>query len=205
MSSHDFDATPLDAEGWTALIESYDHAVLLVVIESWMSAALRREHGAEDILQEALGLAWRDRAQHEWHGRRAFRAWLLQIAKNRIRDAADRQNAHKRGGGAQPAEFSVIAPSQGSSISGILPSISETPSRAASARDRAAAIAEALAALEDEGRDLIRLRFLEQLPMREVAERLGITRTTANRRLVKGLRQYQRELERRLGASAWRT
>ncbi len=57
---------------------------------------LKRQLSAEDIWQETLCMAWRDREKHRWQGPRSYRGWLLAIAKNRIRDAADRMDAKKR-------------------------------------------------------------------------------------------------------------
>nr|HPM25550.1 hypothetical protein [Phycisphaerae bacterium] len=58
---------------WDRLLEAVGPAALLAVIELRMSTALKRQYPAEDVLQEALLHAWRDRTRHEWRGVRSFR------------------------------------------------------------------------------------------------------------------------------------
>jgi DNA-directed RNA polymerase specialized sigma24 family protein len=58
-----------------------------------MSRSLKARLRPEEILQESLLHAWRDRRQAEWRGLRAFRSWLLSIIDNRIRVVAVRESA----------------------------------------------------------------------------------------------------------------
>src|SRR5262249_6782117 len=89
-------------EDWDRLIQGAGPASLLVFIESRMSETMRVRHAPEDILQEALLHAWRDRERCAWRGPKSFRAWLLAIIENRIRDAGAYESAQKRGGGKAP-------------------------------------------------------------------------------------------------------
>ena len=161
---------------------------------------MQREYSVEDVWQETLAMAWRDRASHEWRGMKAFRAWLLGIARNRVHDLAEYVNAQKRGGGHGPTSFSALVSDDGS-VSEMLPPGTTTPSRIASGRESAQVMVEALAALPAELEVVVRLRLFEELPMREVASRVGIGLTTATERFFRGASLYQAELERRLGSS----
>src|SRR5262245_58117053 len=91
------------------LIRSAGPASLLVVIESRMGRFLRERTSAEDILQDALLCAWRDRRECEWRGAKSFRSWLLSIIDNRLRDAMDYERAGKRGGGTPVVPLSALA------------------------------------------------------------------------------------------------
>ncbi len=82
-------------------------------------------------------MAWRDRENHDWQGLRSYRAWLLGIAKNRIRNAAEWMDAKKRGGGQEVETFSALLASRDGSVSALLPPRSTTPSRMAGHRERA--------------------------------------------------------------------
>lgn len=201
MTSIEPDQPHLDSGEWSRLIERLETPVILVVISSWMGEQLRRECAAEDIWQETLAMAWRDRAAHRWRGLRAFRSWLLGIAKHRITDTVDRMNAKKRGGGRLPRSFQEMATDRDSSVSDVLPPRSTTPSRVASDGERAQILAESLDALPTELAAVVRLRLFEELPMREVAERVGIGLTTANERFFRGAALYQGEVLRRFGSS----
>src|SRR5205085_2410793 len=95
-------ANPLrsdDGRAWDWLIESVGPASMLVAIETRMSAQLRERYAAEDVWQETLLGAWRDRAKCEWNGLAPFRRWLLQIAEHLLLNLADRERTQKRGGG----------------------------------------------------------------------------------------------------------
>ena len=65
-------------------------------------------------------------------------------------------------------------------------------------------IEEALRELPPKLEEVVRLRLFEELPMRVVAERLGISRSTATERFFRGTALYQSCLERRLGSSLGR-
>ncbi len=188
-----------DPAQWGRLVDSLEIPVILVAISGAMGNRLKQELTPEDIWQETLAMAWRDRDAHEWRGLRGFRAWLLGIAKNRILDAADYMGAQKRGGNDRTDRFSAILASGDGSIGAHLPPGSTTPSRIAGNRERAVAMEEALGELPEKLGGVVRLRLFEELPMRVVAERLGIGLTTANERFFHGASLYQSCLERRLG------
>lgn len=125
------------------LVQSAGPASLLVVIESRMGRLLRERTSAEDIFQEALLHAWRDRRRCEWRGKKSFRAWLLSIIDNRLRDATAFESARKRGGGAStvPLDARVGDASDDSSTGGSpTPIASTTPSRLALYKETAAAM-----------------------------------------------------------------
>ncbi len=147
-------------------------------------------------------MAWRDREQHHWQGLRSYRAWLLGIAKNRIRDAAKSMDAKKRGGGQEVETFSSLLASRDGSVSALLPPGSTTPSRAAGRTERAAVMEAALCSLPPELQEIVRLRFFEQLSTRRVAERLGMPLSTAKKYAYRGAALYRMKLKESL-SSIW--
>ena len=189
-----------DPNAWDRLIERAGSGSILVLISSWMSMRLKQQLSAEDIWQETLWMAWRDRDKHRWQGPHSYRGWLLAIAKNRIRDAADRMDAKKRGGDRKLETFSALVGSRDGSVSALLPAGSTTPSRVAGHAERAAAMAAALGSLPSELEQVVRLRLFEQLPMRSVAERLGIPLPTAKKRMFRGATLYRAKLKERLSS-----
>jgi RNA polymerase sigma factor (sigma-70 family) len=183
---------------WDRLIEAIGPASLLAVIELRMNPALKRCHAAEDVFQEALLHAWRDRAKHEWRGLKSFRNWLLTIVDRRICDLADQVQAQKRGGGAVVAPFSALAGSDSAGPSP-LPWDSTTPSRIAVYREQADAMRAALASLPDDVREIVQLRLFEQLAVEEIAQRLNLGMSAVRHRFRKGAELYQRKLVAELG------
>ncbi len=145
-------------------------------------------------------MAWRDRENHHWQGLRSYRAWLLGIAKNRIRDAAEWMDAKKRGGGQRVETFSSLLGSRDGSVSALLPPGSTTPSRMAGHWERAALMESALYSLPTELEEVVRLRLFEQLPMSRVAERLRISVPTARGRALRGAELYRIKLKESLSS-----
>jgi len=149
-----------------------------------MGPTLRARVEPEDILQESLMQAWRDRAAARFDSARAFRAWLLTIIDNRIRDAAEHAGAKKRGGGADTNHLE----------GGVEPSGSTTPSRLAAHREEAAAMSTALAGVPAEWREVVRLRLFHQLTLNQVGEQLGISLAVVRSRLRRGAEVYRQRL-----------
>ncbi|MEE9296532.1 MAG: sigma-70 family RNA polymerase sigma factor [Phycisphaerae bacterium] len=204
--SSDDDSNPLLADSpnaWDRLIESVNPASLLVVIEHRMNAGLKRRLTPEDIWQEALLHAWRDRKRCEWRGIKSFRSWLLTIIDNRIRDAVARETAAKRGGGTVTSPFSSLQSSQSSTS--VFPGAitSTTPSRIMMFQEQAKAIRAVLDSLPEELRDVVRMRLLEQHSIVEIAERLGIGASAARHRFRKGAQLYRRRLATELATRLW--
>jgi RNA polymerase sigma factor (sigma-70 family) len=192
-----------DPSDWNRLLDAIGPASLLVLIEGRMSAALAQKASAEDILQESLMQAWRDRASCQWRGVRAFRSWLLTIIDHRIRDLADREHASKRGGGATEFRFGAMG---GVSREGCSwgPAGSTTPSRVAMTRERAACMREALQSLPEEYREVVRLRVFEQLNLEVIAIRLGLGVSGVRHRFRKGAELYHRRLRAALATASIR-
>jgi len=190
-----------DPDGWGRLIHAIGLPSLRVYIRSRLGAALAKRVNEDDVLQEALLLAWRDRGKCEWRGLRAFRRWILQVIENRIRKLAEQAATLRRGGAEVTLPFSSFesastAPDRSDAglASRIGAAISATPSRDASEREEAAAIEETLRSLPDELRDVVRLRLIEELEMEEVAARVGIGISAAYHRFRRGLELYRGRL-----------
>ena len=198
-AEHPTEAPHLAPASWGQLVDSIDAANVFVVITSWLSADARAELSVEDIWQETLWMAWRDRHQHQWQNLSRYRAWLLGIARNRVHDMLRAIGRKKRGGSYHTARFSDLGGSD--TVGGILPPRSTTPSRMASHMERARLFERTLASLEPALRDMVRLRLFEELSTEAAATRLGIPLSTAKHRLVRGMQAYREELRRQLGDS----
>lgn len=184
---------PPDPGEWDSLIASIHPPSLLVVIESRMSALLRSRLAPEDVLQEALLHAWRDRSGFRSQGAGSFRAWLLGIIEHRLRDAADREGALKRGGGNSARRLLS---------DGVPPAVlhSTTPSRFAVYRETVEIMSEALASLPPELGQVVRLRLFEQVPTDQIALRLGVGHAAVRHRLRRGSELYRRAMLARLAS-----
>jgi RNA polymerase sigma factor (sigma-70 family) len=186
-SSRDFDR----------LVDALHPERLLLLIERRLGAELRARVSADDILQDALLHAWRDRHAHRWSGMKAFRNWLLAIVDHRIGDARDHANAQKRGGGARV--LSIERGPHADSADFDVPR-STTPSRIAWRREQAGVIRDAIEALPDDVRDVVRLRLVDQLPVETVARELGIGDSAVRHRFRRGAELFRRRIASALGS-----
>lgn len=207
MGRSESDHNPLlsDSPGaWDDLIEQIGPASLLVVIEGRMGGALRRRHAPEDVYQEAILHAWRDRGRCEWRGVRAFRNWVLTIIDNRIRDLADREGAQKRGGSNGEVLASEIAWGNGVGVGFPVGMNTTSPSRVAVYREQALAMRDALEGLSEDVREVVRLRLFEQRTTGEIAVALGIGESAVRHRFRRGAEEYHRRLIATLAGSSTR-
>lgn len=186
-----------DPTSWGRLIDSLDAAPIFVLIGRWLGPRARLEVSVDDIWQETLWMAWRDRHQHAWQDLRRYRAWLLGIARHRVGEVVRSTGRVKRGGASHTARFSDLGGAD--TVGGYLPPLSTTPSRAASHLERARVLEQALDTLDEPLRDVVRLRIFEELSAVEAAEHLGVPLSTTKHRFVRGVQEYRRALQRLLG------
>jgi RNA polymerase sigma factor (sigma-70 family) len=184
------------------LIRSLKPESMIVVIESTMGPKLRQHCSPEDIWQEALVRAWRARAQHEWRGPVAFRAWLFEIARNCVRELGRSLATAKRGAGKAPLRFSELGSSPSASTPGGLPIDSQTPSRIVARGEKEEALRKALAELPPDLERIVRMHLLESLTMDVIATRLGIGVSAAWHRFRKGSEVLARILPTWTGESS---
>ncbi len=184
---------PDDPAAWDALVESCGPASILVAIRGRMSRALLSRTTAPDIWQDTLLNAWRLRSEVKWRGIRAFRSWLITIADHCIHDAHDRESAMKR----SPEHNTncalrarVTGANAGFRIEDIFSSA--TPGRCAAIAEQAAIMIRALESLEEDVREIVRLRLFEEREMKDVAMQLGINLATCKSRFRRGAEVYQR-------------
>jgi len=183
---------------WDQLIASVNPPAMLVAIRGMMGRTLRDRFDADDIWQETLLHAFRDRQRCEWRGLAAFRRWLLEVARHRVHDLADQNAAQKRGAGKE-VRFADLDRASGSHgdehYAG--PCAQTTPGRAAADRETADHLEGALEALPEDWRAVLRLRLFEDLQLAEIATQLGLGIEGVRYRFRHGAEAYRRELRRR--------
>lgn len=189
------EGSPLeDSSRWADLITGVRPHAFLVLIASLMGRSLRDHCSPEDIWQETLIQAWHAREQHRWQGSSAFRGWLFEIARNRIRDAVRRIDTEKRGSGRPGKRLSELEDHLPGSASAILPPDSVTPSAILMHAECAAAIEGTLASLPPELEPVVRMHLVEELTMEVIAKRLGVSVSSAWRRFRRGSELCSRSL-----------
>ncbi len=159
-----------DPDALQRLIVHYQ-GLLLGVIEKRMEEALRRHVDAEDILQQAYISAFESIEGCSFDGPGGFYKWLERIALDRLKKTERDLRRQKRDIGrlAEP-------PSRGSPVAAWVDRISShgpSPSRHLAGKEASAALLSSLARLTDDQRAVVRMRFLEDRRVSEVATALG--------------------------------
>lgn len=164
---------------------------LLGYIESRLGAALRRKVDADDILQETSAKAIESFAAIDFRQHDPF-GWLCQLAERRIVDAHRRYfGAQKRAAG---REVSLAGPNSDTSRAGVIDLLAASMTSASEAFSRdqkQMRIAAALDALPVDVREALRLRYVEGLPSKEIALRLGKSDGAVRVMLSRGVQRLQ--------------
>lgn len=125
-----------------------------------------------------------------------FYTWLKAIALARLKDAERRLRRRKRdvareiGGVRDRRDGAESYPDLLNRLSGG----GSTPSRHVAKHEAVAAVLTSLARLNDDQREVVRLRFLEARPVAEVAERLGKTEGAVHMLCHRGLKALRGHL-----------
>jgi len=143
-----------------------------------LGARLGARLEALDVVQETYPLAHRDFAKYRERPGASFSAWLYRIADNRLRDLSAHHAAAKREALREAAQGSAVLARLGAEATG--------PATAAERRDRADALGEALAELEELEREALLLRHFHDLTLAAIAERLGTSEPTVRRAIGRG-------------------
>jgi RNA polymerase sigma-70 factor (ECF subfamily) len=160
-----------DAQGLAEFITA-SRAPLLAYINRQLGPALRAKVEPEDILQEVSVGAVRSLPAVDLTSQEPF-GWLCQIAQHRIVDAHRRYfGSQKRAAGREVGLQRDAGDGRGNLIDMIIASIT-SPSQAFSRDQRQMRLEDAIAQLPEQSREAIRLRYVEGLPSKDVADRLG--------------------------------
>jgi RNA polymerase sigma-70 factor, ECF subfamily len=144
----------------------------------------RNERDAEDAVQDGLLAAWRGAAG--FRGESAARTWLFQVVIHACR------RSHRRRAG-EPESLDPMDAAASIHHDG------PPPDGHAAAREVGAALAAALAAMSDEGREVLVLRDVEGLDGAEAAVALGIGIPAMKSRLHRARLELKERVEQILG------
>lgn len=164
---------------------------LTAFIQRQLSTALAKKIEADDLLQDVSAAALRALPEYDMGDRDPF-SWLCQLAERKIIDAHRRFSSKKR---ASDREVAIDAArpdsSQGGGLVNLLVASMTTPSEAFSRGQREYKLLEALQQLDETPREALRLRYIEGLPTKEIAERLGKTDGSVRVMLSRSLAKLQ--------------
>jgi RNA polymerase sigma-70 factor (ECF subfamily) len=168
---------------------------LLLLANQELDPVLGVKVAPSDLVQETFLEAHRDFAQFRGQTEAELLGWLRQIL---LRNTANLARAYRQTGKRQVSrEIALDAPAD--SRKPQLPAGGDSPSSAAVREEEAALLHAALARLEPDHREAIRLRNYERLPFEEVGRRLGRTAEAARKLWARAVDALRIELERPAG------
>ena len=149
-----------DSEAFRQLVEAYQTQVYRLALR--MCGA----DGADDVTQDAFVAAWR--ALPNFRSDCRFSTWLYRLTTNAAIDCLRREKRHRDADDLDGVE---------------LPDGGDTPQEAAERTETQTAVRSALSALSDEHRQVLLLRYMQELDYGEIAVSLGISEGTVKSRI----------------------
>jgi RNA polymerase sigma-70 factor (ECF subfamily) len=175
------------------LLGLYRHYLSLVA-RSLIGPSLRARLAPSDLVQETLLEAHRDIARFEGVEESDLLAWLRQILVRNLTDQVRRHQAMGRDLRREQSLDDLLERSD-RPLQSALASPAISPSEHASRREQEVLLADALARLPDQYREVILLRNMDRLPFEEVAARMGRSSGAVRMLWVRALERLNRELE----------
>lgn len=167
---------------------------LCAFIERHLGPALRRKVEVDDIYQEISVEAVRSLSEADFEHREPFH-WLCQMAERRIIDAHRRFfDAQKRDAGREVPLGSSGADSEHAALIDMLVASMTSPTHALSRKGHELRLFQALADLPADQQEALRLRYLDGLPSKEIAARMGKSDGSVRVMLTRALSRLQQIL-----------
>ncbi|MCA9060529.1 MAG: sigma-70 family RNA polymerase sigma factor [Planctomycetaceae bacterium] len=171
MTSDGSASAPSNPDELSRFIDAHRNQLLAWINRS-LGPLLKGRVESEDILQETALSAVASLEQFQAEGRDPFRV-LCQLAEHRIIDAHRfHVKAEKRSAAREVATGAGSSSGEGDDFLGLLVASITSPSAAFSRNQKELQLQLALQELTEEQRTAIRLRYVEGLPTREIADRL---------------------------------
>ncbi len=157
-----------------------------------LPVALQGLVSIEDILQPTFVEVWKNITTFEGEDEEALFRWMTTIANNKLIDRIRSEQAAKRGagravagGGGGGGTSSVV------DLVGLLAGGLTTPSGALSRQEAERAVVAALDHLKPEYRQAVELRYLDGLPVAEVADRMNRSEGSIHMLLGRALKKLR--------------
>lgn len=183
-----------DTQALGQLLESY-RGYLMVLARVQIGRRLQGKVDAADVVQDAFLGAYRDFEQFRGTSEKEFIAWLRQVLAFVLANLVRHYQGTQRRDVRLERQLAVELDQSSHALDRGLVANQSSPSQQAVRREQSVLLAEALARLPEEWRDLLILRHLEGLTFPEVAQRLGRTVDSVKKQWPRALAGLRRALE----------
>lgn len=179
------------------LLESH-RGYLMVLARVQIGRRLQGKVDAADVVQDSFLGAYRDFAQFRGTSEKEFLGWLRQILASVLANLVRHYQGAQRRDVRLERQLTVELDQSSHALDRGLVAEQSSPSQQAVRREQSVLLAEALARLPDEWRDLLILRHLEGLTFPQVAQRLGRTLDSVKKQWPRALASLRRVMEGKL-------
>lgn len=176
------------------LLESY-RGYLTVLAGVQIGRRLQGKVDAADAVQEAFLGAARDFAQFRGSSEAEFLGWLRQVLASVLANLVRHYQGTQRRDVRMERQLAVELDQSSQALDRGLAAAGSSPSQQAVRREQSVLLADALARLPADLRDLLILRHLEGLTFPEVADRMGRTVDVVKKLWPRALASLRRLLE----------
>ena len=166
-------------------------AYLLLVAEKEMAPGLRAKGGASDLVQQTFLEA--QQAFPRFHGtdEAELLAWLRRLLLNNVATFRRHWETTAKRRASREVRLGGDSTAPGPNPAADTP----TPSRELAAGERAAAVRAAMARLPEDYRQVLTLRYEEDLPFEEVAGRMGRSANAVRKLWSRAVERLEEELD----------
>ena len=179
-------------------------AEVLARYQSWLRLLARMEIDSgfcgkfdpSDFVQQTLLEACRDMPQFRGRTEGELRAWLRQILAHVLAHEIRRYRGTQRRDLARERSLEQSLEQSSLRLGGLLADTGPSPSQNVAAREQEVLLANVLARLPEDYREVILLRNLQELPHEEVARRMGKTAGAVRMLWVRALARLKAEIEK---------
>lgn len=162
------------------------------LVELRLHPQLRRRVDPSDVLQDAYLRAERKLEPYLADTRLPFFLWLRRMAGDALHDLHRRHlDAEGRDARMEVSPKDVAVGVTSESLAHFYLADRTSPSQAAQRSERKALVEAAIARLDEKDREIIALRFFEQLSSRETAQILGIEEEAARKRFTRAISRFR--------------
>jgi RNA polymerase sigma-70 factor, ECF subfamily len=170
---------------------------LRLLARTWIDTAIKAKADGSDMVQETMMAAHASFDQFRGGTEQELVAWLRQILARNVAMLSRRYRAERRQA-KREVSLDALLHSSSATLDSFVADEASSPSHAYQQRERAVVLADALAELSSDHREVIVLRSFQELEWDEVAEKMGRSRNAVRVLWARALKQLRNHIQDRL-------
>jgi RNA polymerase sigma-70 factor (ECF subfamily) len=165
------DARAPQSETLAPLLEAYRNYLTLLA-RTGINSSLRGKADASDLVQDTLLKAFEHFQQFRGQTEAELIAWLRQILARNLADLVRRYRTAEGRNVSREHSLDAVLDTSSAALGNLIAGRDSTPSQAAQRRELSVVLADALAALTADHREVLLLRSIEEHDWTEIAQRM---------------------------------